>query len=95
MKLVKNKNNQTGEMVENWKNFGYFSTIKKAMMGIIYKDLLVNNDEIETILDYKQQLDKQYDTILELLKEKQRKKGEKVEWKVMNQLRNMVKFVSS
>lgn len=39
-------------------------------MGIIYKDLLVNNDEIETILDYKQQLDKQYDTILELLKEK-------------------------
>ena len=39
-------------------------------MGIIYKDLLVNNDEIETILDYKQQLDKQYETILELLKEK-------------------------
>ena len=70
MKLVKNKNNQTGEIVENWKNFVYFSTIKKAMMGIIYKDLLVNNDEIETILDYKQQLDKQYETILELLKEK-------------------------
>lgn len=70
MKLVKNKNNQTGEMVENWKNFGYFSTIKKAIMGILYKDLLVNNDEIETILDYKHQLDKQYETILELLKEK-------------------------
>ena len=70
MKLVKNKNNQTGEMVENWKNFGYFSTIKKAMIGIIYKDLLVNNDEIETILDYKHQLEKQYETILELLKEK-------------------------
>lgn len=70
MKLVKNKNNQTGEMVENWKNFGYFSTIKKAIMGILYKDLLINNDEIETILDYKHQLDKQYETILELLKEK-------------------------
>ena len=70
MKLVKNKNNQTGEMVENWKNFGYFSTIKKAIMGILYKDLLVNNDEIETILDYKHQLEKQYETILELLKEK-------------------------
>ena len=33
MKLVKNKNNQTGEMVENWKNFGYFSTIKKGYDG--------------------------------------------------------------
>lgn len=68
MKLVKNKNNQTGEMVENWKNFGYFSTIKKALMGIIYKDLLVDNDKIDTILDYKKQLDEQYETILELLK---------------------------
>ena len=68
LKLVENRNNQTGEMVESWKNVGYYSTVKKALNAVISKDLLIDKSVISNILDYKKETDKQYETILELLK---------------------------
>ena len=55
-------------MVESWKNVGYYSTVKKALNAVISKDLLIDKSVISNILDYKKETDKQYETILELLK---------------------------
>lgn len=68
LKLVENRNNQTGEMVESWKNVGYYSTVKKALNAVISKDLLIDKNIIKNIIDYKNETDRQYNTILELLK---------------------------
>lgn len=68
LKLVENRNNQTGEMVESWKNVGYYSTVKKALKAVISKDLLIDKSIIKNILDYKNETDRQYEAILELLK---------------------------
>lgn len=65
--LTKGINPRTKEEVESYKILGYYSSIRRAILALLDRDVLIDLNQIETIRDYVKASKRQRDKIAELL----------------------------
>lgn len=65
--LTEGVNPRTKETVESYKVVGYYSTVRKAVLALIAKDILIDLNEVKTIRDYVKASKKQHEAVRKLL----------------------------
>lgn len=68
-RLSEGINVKTKEKTETWRVLGYYGTIKRALYSILDRDLLVDLEAVNSLADYRAEVENQYETIKALLKD--------------------------